>query len=128
MAALLDLITVQQFRQMPDDGNAYLHHGEVVAVTRPKARYDQIDPDDNLHGAPELVVEIKSPSNTNRKLRELASLALANGCWECWIVEADRASLTVIRRDGSSSLFDSSRSLPLLAFAGAELSVEEIFH
>jgi Uma2 family endonuclease len=176
MAALLDLITVQRFRQMPDDGEAHeLHHGEVVAVTRPKARhyhlqrrlvrlledrlagfgqvgmefpyrpvaefdlrvadvaavsqarYDQIDPDDNLHGAPELIVEIKSPSNTDRKLREVASLALANGCWECWIVEADRASVTVIRRDGSSSLFGSPQSVPLSAFGGAELSVQEVF-
>jgi hypothetical protein len=40
MAALPDLITVQQFRRMPDDGRAYeLHHGEVVALTRPKAKH-----------------------------------------------------------------------------------------
>src|SRR5579872_6734229 len=106
MAALPALITVEQFRQMPDDGRAYeLHHGEVVSVTRPKskhfklqcrlvklmqpktrefgevsmetpyrpvaefdlrvadvalvsqARWDGMDPEDNLHGAPELVIE-----------------------------------------------------------------------
>ena len=39
MAALPDLITVEQFRQMPDDGRTYeLHHGEVVAATRPGAK------------------------------------------------------------------------------------------
>jgi hypothetical protein len=42
-------------------------------------------------------------------------------------VEADRASVTVIRRDGSSSLFGSPQSVPLSAFGGAELSVQEIF-
>jgi hypothetical protein len=74
-----------------------------------------------------LVNAASASSNTDRKLREVASLALANGCWECWIVEADRASVTVIRRDGSSSLFGSPQSVPLSAFGGAELSVQEVF-
>src|SRR5205823_1671861 len=118
MAALPSLITVDEFREMPDTGeHAYeLHHGEVVAVTRPKAphwrlqmrlirlldlklkdfgevgmempyrpvdefdmrvadvavvsraRADAVNPDDNLHGAPELVIEIKSASNTASQL------------------------------------------------------------
>ena len=38
MAGLPDLITVAQYRQLPDDGiTVYqLHHGEVVAVSHPK--------------------------------------------------------------------------------------------
>jgi Uma2 family endonuclease len=176
MAALPDLITVQQFRRMPDDGRAYeLHHGEVVTVTRPKAkhyhlqrlfvrllenrlagfgqagmefpyrpvaefdlrvadvavvshpRYEQIDPEDNLRGAPELVIEIKSPSNTDRQLRELASLGLANGCWEFWIVDTDDASITVIHRDGASLRLRSPQSIPLTAFGGDALPMTEIF-
>ena len=176
MAALPDLITVQQFRRMQDDGRAYeLHHGEVVAVTRPKAkhynlqrrfvrllenrltgfgqvgmefpyrpvaefdlrvadvavvshpRYDQIDPEDNLRGAPELVIEIKSPSNTDRQLRELASLGLANGCTEFWIVDTDDGSVTVIHRDGSSLRLHSPQSIPLTAFGGDALPIGEIF-
>jgi Uma2 family endonuclease len=176
MAALPDLITVEQFRRLPDDGRAYeLHHGEVVAVTRPKAkhyhlqrrlvrllenrlaqfgqagmefpyravaefdlrvadvamvaqaRYDCIDPDDNLRGAPELIVEVKSPSNTGRQLRELASLALANGCWECWIVDTDDASVTVFHRDGSSSRLHPPQTISLTAFGGDALPVAEIF-
>jgi Uma2 family endonuclease len=178
MAALPDLITVEQFRRMPDDGGcAYeLHHGEVIAVTRPKAkhyqlqrrfvrllegrlaefgqvgmefpyrpvaefdlrvadvaavsqaRFDQIDPDDNLRGAPELVIEIKSPSNAYKKLREAAALALASGGVEFWIVDADRTIVTVIRRDGTSSVFRSSQTLSLWAFGGDALPVDEIFH
>jgi Uma2 family endonuclease len=170
------MITVEQFRQMPDDGRAYeLHHGEVVAVDLPKAkhyylqwrivrllekrlaefgqvgmefpyrpvaefdlriadvaavsqtRYDQIDPEDNLRGAPELIIEVKSPSNSDRKLRELASLSLANGGWECWIVDTDHASVTVIHRDGSSSRLQAPQALSLAAFGGGELPVAEIF-
>src|ERR1017187_2851062 len=176
MAALPDLITVQQFRRMQDDGRAYeLHHGEVVAVTRPKAkhynlqrrfvrllenrlarfgqigmefpyrpvaeydlrvahvafvshaRHNKIDPDDNLRGAPELVIEIKSPSNTDRQLRELASLGLANGGWEFWIVARDDAAVTVIHGDGPIARLQSPQSLSLAAFGVDMLPVSEIF-
>src|ERR1700693_6231051 len=117
MAALPDLITVERFRQLPDNVEfaCELHHGELVRMTRPKAahwdlqlrltdllraelqgfvigmefpfravpefdlraadvaaicreRYAAIDPEDNLHGAPKLVIEVKSPSNTPRTL------------------------------------------------------------
>ena len=176
MAALPDLITVEQFRQMPEDGRRYeLQHGDVVEVTLPKTkhhkvqrrflrlledrlagfgqvsmefpyrplgqfdlriadvatvsqvRWDQADPEDNLRGAPELVIEIKSPSNSNRQLRELAALVLANGAWEFWIVDIDDASVTVIHRDGSSSRFQAPQTLPLTAFGGDALPVAEIF-
>ena len=41
MAALPHLITVAEFRRLPKGGECTyeLHHGEVVAVTRPKARH-----------------------------------------------------------------------------------------
>ncbi len=90
-------------------------------------RYDQIDPEDNLRGAPELVIEIKSPSNTDRQLRELASLCLANGGSEFWIVDSDDASVTVIHRDGSILRLHSPQSIPLTAFGGDALPIAEIF-
>jgi Uma2 family endonuclease len=119
MAALPQLISVEQFRQLPEGEYQYeLHHGEVVAMTRPRAghvemqyrllmllgprlaafgavrteypyrpfpefdirvadvaaisreRWEGVDSDDNLYGTPELVVEVKSPSNTERQLPE----------------------------------------------------------
>jgi Uma2 family endonuclease len=176
MAALPHLISVEQFRQLPEGEYLYeLHYGEVVALTRPRAghlerqhrllmllsprladfgavrieypyrplpefdlraadiaaisraRWDVIDPDDNLHGAPELVIEVKSPSNTDRQLRELAVLCLSNGALEFWIVDADRKSVTVIRREGAATVFPAGTSVPLSAFGGAELAVDEIF-
>ena len=176
MAALPQLISVEQFRQLPKGELLYeLHHGEVVALTRPRARHwklqlrlsrllepklkafgevatevpyrplaefelraadvaaisrarwDAIDPDDNLHGAPELVIEVRSPSNTERQLRELVTLSLNNGAIEFWIVDADRKTVTVIRREGTATVFAAGASLPLAAFGGAELAVDEIF-
>jgi Uma2 family endonuclease len=176
MAALPHLISVEQFRQLPKGESLYeLHYGEVVTLTRPRARHwklqlrlsrlleprlkafgevatevpyrpvpefelgaadvaaisrarwEAIDPDDNLRGAPELVIEVKSPSNTERQLREVVALCLANGALECWIVDADKKSVTVIRREGTSTVFAAGASLPLSAFGGAELAVDEIF-
>ena len=177
MAALPNLITVAEFRQLPEGGEfAYeLHHGEVVAVTRPRARhaelqhrllmllgpklknvgavrmefayrpidefelraadvaaisrdrFEEIDPDDNLHGAPELVVEVKSPSNTQAQLKELVALCLNRGSIECWIVDPGAQTVTVMQRDGSASTFAAGSSLPLSAFGGDSLAVDEIF-
>src|SRR5689334_5086740 len=114
MAALPHLITVEEFRHLPESGEYVyeLHHGEVVAMTRPKpfhwllqkrlqklleskladfgaaftecpyraipefdlraadvallshGRLNALDPQVDLQGAPELVIEVISPSNT----------------------------------------------------------------
>ena len=177
MAALPDLITVAQFRQMPEGGESSyeLHHGEVVAVTRPRARhwklqlrltrllemklkgfgevgmelpfrpvaefellaadvaavqrqrFDRIDPDDNLRGAPELVIEIRSPSNTPARIRERVTLCLANGSVQCWIVDQDKKSISVFQRDGAAVAYGIGDALPLSAFGADELPVAEIF-
>ncbi|MGH9665100.1 MAG: Uma2 family endonuclease [Bryobacteraceae bacterium] len=67
-----------------------LRAADVAAVLR--TRGDAIDPDDNLHGAPELVIEVKSPSNTKNQLRELGALCLANGSLEHWVAEPEKKS------------------------------------
>ena len=177
MAALPDLITVAQFLEMPEGGEyCYeLHYGEVVALTRPKARhwklqshlrrllepmlrsfgvveieapyrplaefalraadvaaisrkrFDEIDPDDALRGAPELVIEVRSPSNRKGGLQELATLCLANGSLQFWIVDEIKKSVTVVRRDGTTSLFRIGDELPLSDFGAGVLPVSEIF-
>ena len=175
MAALPDLITVEQYRQLPDDGNVYeLHQGEVVILSHPKPwhwllqnllvdllkarlrgfvvgmefafraipefdlraadvaairkeRFEAMGLEDNLHGAPELVIEVKSPSNTKRKLEAYASLCLANGCLEFWLVDRDTQSVTVLQRDGNRKTYVPTETLPLAAFGGDSLSVAEIF-
>jgi Uma2 family endonuclease len=176
MAALPQLVTVEEFRQLPEGELQYeLHLGEVVSMTRPKhrhlilqlrlfelltpllksfgrvatevpyrplpefdlrvadvaavsrARWDGIDPEDNLRGAPELVVEVKSPSNTERQLRELVSICLGSGAVEVWIADMDRKSITRFRPDSIPAVFSSGESIPLAAFGGGDLAVDEIF-
>ena len=82
-------------------------------------RYEEIDPDDNLRGAPELVIEVKSPSNSRKRLQELAALCLANGAHEFRIVDPAARTVAVIRSEGSAVLYSSGDSIPLNAFAGA---------
>jgi len=177
MAALPDLITVAQFQQLPEHNDSLyeLHHGEVVALTRPKSkhaklqrrlsrileqhlaafgecgiewsycpasefevrvadvavisksRWDNIDPDDYLHGSPELVIEVKSPSNTKRHFQELAALTLASGALEFWIVDVDARTVSVVQKGGVTKLYAPGAAIPLTAFGAAELAVNEIF-
>ncbi|HXB70834.1 MAG TPA: Uma2 family endonuclease [Candidatus Acidoferrales bacterium] len=177
MATLPDLITVEQFRQLPKGGEfAYeLLDGRVVAVTRPKPRHwklqrqlarllepklkafgevatevpfrpvaefnlraadvavishrrwEAIDPDDDLRGAPELVIEIKSPSNTQRKVQELARLCMENGAIQFWILDSNKKTVSVTHRDGSVVVYGPGSNIPLTAFGGGELAVDEIF-
>ncbi|HEX4809254.1 MAG TPA: Uma2 family endonuclease [Bryobacteraceae bacterium] len=101
-----------------------LRRGDVIVVS--KARWDGMNPDDNLHGAPELVIEVKSPSNTRRQLRELASLCLANGSQSFWVVDIDAQTVTVVGRDGKSVLFEIGDEIPLAVEPG-HLSASEIF-
>ena len=79
-----------------------LRAADVAFVSR--ARWESIDPEDNLRGAPELVIEVKSPSNTWRELRERASLCLANGCLDFGSSmtrpELSRASRRMGKRQG----------------------------
>lgn len=76
---------------------------------------------------PELVIEVKSPSITKGELVELASLCLANGALEFWVVDLDRISVTVMHRDGSTFVFGVGQAIPLTAFGGETLPVDEIF-
>ena len=102
-----------------------LRVADVAAISRD--RWISVNPDDNLGGAPELVVEARPSSNTARQLREQAALCLPNGCIEFWIVDSGQPSVTVVRRAGDPIAFRSGEQIPLDAFGGAALAVGEIF-
>jgi Uma2 family endonuclease len=59
-----------------------------VAYLSPE-RWRQADLDDNIRGAPDLVVEVLSPSNTAREMLEKETLCLENGCREFWVVNEE---------------------------------------
>ncbi len=102
-----------------------LRAADVAFVSQ--ARWDGVNPDDVLHGAPDLVVEAMSPSSNEKNLREIVCYGLAAGAQEVWIVNGGRKSITVFRPDGVPAVFSTGDSLSLAAFGGGELPVDEIF-
>ncbi|HEX4808876.1 MAG TPA: Uma2 family endonuclease [Bryobacteraceae bacterium] len=109
------------FRALPE----YDLRGADVAFVS-QHRWDATSDEDNLHGSPELVIEILSPSNTRPEMREKAALFLATGAREFWIVDPKRRTVAVMRREGAALVYESGQQIPLSLFGG-ELSVSEIF-
>jgi Uma2 family endonuclease len=171
------LITVEQFRSLPEAGPVYyeLRGGELVPVTRPtfkhhriqwetrellasaagadwivstefafrpqpehelrvadvacisRERWEQIDLEDNLHGAPDLVIEVLSPSNTADELLDKQKICLENGCREFWVVDPKRCQVIVSTPDGAGTTYRSGQEIPLPLFGGGTLPVDGIF-
>ena len=77
-----------------------------------------------LMGSPELVIEVKSPSNSNHELQDKAMTTLAGGAVEFWVVDGKTKTIkvfsktagVVIHREGliPVPLFDCSISLEAL--------------
>jgi Uma2 family endonuclease len=52
-----------------------------------KKRWDGVEDEDDLLGAPELVIEVLSRSDRAAKLQELAALCLSGGTQELWAID-----------------------------------------
>lgn len=102
-----------------------LQVADVAVVSR--HRWDEEGQGGYLRGAPELVVEVKSPSNRKGDLQELATLCLANGALEFWVVDLERKIVSVVRREGAVVVYSPGSSIPLDAPGAGELPVDEIF-
>lgn len=178
MAATTHLMTVEQFRSLPEDSGPVYHElrqGELVAVTRPKyqhytiqrrlrmllerhappgalidtelafrpkaehevraadvayvsaEREQSIAPDDYLHGAPDITIEVLSPSNTAVEIYDKEKLCLENGAHEFWVVDPDRRQVKVSTGDGHTVTYQTGQEIPLRLLGGATLDVDSIF-
>jgi len=99
------------FRAVPEYD---LRAADVAFVS--SERWEQTPDNDNLHGAPELVIEVLSPSNTPAEMREKAALCLSNRSEEFWIVDLQKRTVTVMRKGESTQVYhaDDQISLRLL--------------
>jgi Uma2 family endonuclease len=93
---------------------------DVAFVT--KQRWDAAT--DWLAGAPELVVEVISPSNTLPKLLDKARICLENGCVQFWMVNLRNRRVRALTSH-SDVTYHSGQRLPL--FFGGEILVGDIF-
>jgi Uma2 family endonuclease len=88
----------------------------------PWERYEQVDDDDNLAGAPDIVVEVLSPSNTASEILEKKLMCMDNGCGEFWVVDP-RKRVIEITRPGQTFTHRSGESLTVGA---KEYAVDDI--
>jgi Uma2 family endonuclease len=109
------------FRPLPEHE---LWVADVVYLS--KERWRSIDPEDNLAGAPELVIEVLSPSNTAAEIYDKEKLCLENGAKQFWVVDPDRRQVKVSTPDGHTITYQSGQEIPLPLFS-AEVAVDAIF-
>ena len=107
------------FRALPDHE---FRVADVAFVSR--ERWRQIAQDGNLQGAPELTIEVLSPSNTASEMLEKEQLCLENGALELWVVDPARLSVKV-STFSEQKFYSSGQQIPL--FFGGVIAVDDIF-
>ena len=109
------------FRPLPEHE---LWAADVAFVS--KDRWEQIDPDSYLRGAPELVAEIISPSNTAEEMLDKEKICLEGGCQEFWLLNEKRKQIKVSTPDGVTRTYSEGQEIPLTLFGGS-LKVSAVF-
>ncbi|HUA86448.1 MAG TPA: Uma2 family endonuclease [Bryobacteraceae bacterium] len=110
------------FRAVPE---SEYRRADVAYVTR--QRWDAPSGEDYFRGAPELVVEVLSPSNTASEIRDKRNLCLANGSVEFWVVDPQKREVDVHTRDGRFTTYGAGQQIPLFFAPGASFPVDAIF-
>ena len=177
MASTTGLMTVEQYRQLPETGPFFyeLRNGELVKVCRPKMRHTrkqrrlrsllesaygesgvweieeafrarpeyemrvadiaylagnrwiEADAEDNIAGAPDIVIEVVSPSNTADEIEEKCAICLENGSREFWTVDDRRRQIEVSSPDALTRIYKPGDSIPLLFTEDRRLAVDALF-
>jgi Uma2 family endonuclease len=81
--------------------------------------------DDYIMGAPDLVVEVLSPSNTAEEINDRMAICLENGCVSFWVVDQKRQRVSVTEGKQTRH-YDLSDAITCSLFHG-EIPVREIF-
>jgi Uma2 family endonuclease len=78
--------------------------------------------------APDLAVEIKSPSNSKRHMRQLAAMYLNAGAQLVWSIDPEKRTVTVYRDDGQRFEISGDGELDgYNALPGFKLRLSELF-
>jgi Uma2 family endonuclease len=88
-------------------------------------RWKAIKDSSYLEGAPDLVIEVLSPSNTAAEMLDKEQICLENGCQEFWVVDARHHQVKVSTREGRTATYKAGQLIPL--FFGGSISIDEIF-
>jgi Uma2 family endonuclease len=96
---------------------------DVGAVVLP--RWESADRDGYLEGAPELVIEVLSPSNTVSEMLDKEAMCLSSGAHEFWLVDPVRRVVRVSSTSQPGQTYASGATIPLPS--GDTLAVDLIF-
>jgi len=88
-------------------------------------RAESVGEDEYLAGAPDLVVEVLSPSNTVDEINDKMSLCLGNGCSSFWVIDPKRKRLSVTEGDVTRH-YGASASVTC-GLVGGPVQVRDIF-
>jgi Uma2 family endonuclease len=110
------------YRPLPE------HELWVADVAYARRERCHIADDDNFAGAPDLVIEVLSPSNTAEELDEKSVLCLENGTLEFWVVSPKLKAVTVYTAH-TRAVYRSGDAVPVDRFFPGQpaISVSEIF-
>ncbi len=81
---------------------------------------------DYLMGAPDLVIEVLSPSNTVDEIHEKMDVCMTNGCLSFWVVDPKRRTVSVTEADVTRQ-YRESTSIPLPQPLEGAIRVAAIF-
>jgi len=90
-------------------------------------RWKAVDPKGYFTGAPDLAIEILSPSNTENEILKKRKLCLENGSLEFWVVDIEQPQIEVSTPDGRTIAYKPGQQIPLFFAAGTYLGVGAIF-
>jgi len=78
---------------------------------------------------PELIIEVRSPSNTSLEMNRLREVCFANGCLQFWEVDPDLRIITVFERERDPHVYRSGSSILLTVFGdlNGAVTVDEVF-
>lgn len=108
------------FRALPE----YEYRAADVAFAS-RERWDRVRRDGYFEGAPDLAIEILSPSNTAAEMLDKEQLCLENGAKEFWIVDPVHQQVRISGADGHTAIWKLGQQIPL--FFGGSIPVDAIF-
>jgi Uma2 family endonuclease len=100
---------------------------EVPFRPRPEHELWAADEDDALHGAPDIVIEVLSPSNTTAEIAGRRSICLRNGSRAFWTVDSARREIKVSTPDPVTRTYKSGDRIPLVLAGDETLEVNAVF-
>lgn len=110
------------FRPLPE---YELWVADVAVVPAGRAR--TIPMNGWLAGAPDLAVEVISPSNTLREINDREQICFQGGCREFWVVDPDLRTIRVSTPDGQGHTYRMGDEVPLDRFSPGKLAIADLF-